>query len=539
MHIARLSLLAIPILAAAFPAPSTQGTLAAEQPPAAKPDPILADLKTTASAQWVMDGPGTQPPALEVRVKLSGTAASFASSIPCVRWDSVLAEHGKSYRRWCADNTCPSVSDSHDVALVLRMRNRPPIKTICELRGAAKLQTGGEHRKLLIKNAFAAPGKPVHDATLDALGITLVTGHSPKAAWDPASNHREHVTLSVKWKDNPVAKDKICRLIGFKIWDEEEEVSPSETTCSYADRSAEIAFGCKVKMSREAQIELNVHTDAREVWIPFAFSNIAVPAVPSDLDLPATLGEQSIEADRVSPDDPLVAGLKVAPEVAPVGLLLRLSGKPVEQASRFGEIDFDSVVDEAGNELHVKSDAAHMRLRFSDPDFLANRPAAFLWRVGLPWPKMIRQLQGSVALRTGGHFETVVLENILQHVGEPLRDETLKSLGVSARVVDYNKEPGPAAHGTVEAMRVELTWSRDTPVSYCEVVDSRGKPVDKGKVFAFDVNNSMTLDCYYEKRLPVDTQLRIVVHKDSRKVRIPFVFKDVEIPTVRQKRDQG
>jgi hypothetical protein len=148
-------------------------------------------------------------------------------------------------------------------------------------------------------------------------------------------------------------------------------------------------------------------------------------------------------------------------------------------------------------------------------------------------------LEGSIAIRTGGELLTVVLKDVLRHVGEPLEDEGLKSLGVSVQVVEYNKELGPEGQGNLELLQIEIAFNRDVPLSDFALTDSQGKPIDKAKVFAFDVNNSVTLNCFCEKRLKPDTQLRLVVHQDSRKVRVPFAFKDIAVPPIPKEGDGG
>ena len=48
---------------------------------------------------------------------------------------------------------------------------------------------------------------------------------------------------------------------------------------------------------------------------------------------------------------------------------------------------------------------------------------------------------------------------------------------------------------------------------------------------------SMTWWCSFKDSIPQDALLRLYVHRDSRKIRVPFVFKNIEIPPMPKEED--
>jgi hypothetical protein len=516
-------------------------TRGADNATLSKADPILADLKITSELEWMPDGPGEQPPALQVDILLRGTAVKHASGMPDLRLDAIVDENGKSYRRRCDQTSswhrqpdAPGTRRS-----TFRIGNRPAIQTIRELRGSVMLQTAAERQEIVLQNAFKTLGKPIKDKTLAALGIQVVIKVSPTADWDPQSKYREHVSIVAKCDRDPKATDRVCKVVGVSVSDEEGPIPGREQYLEEGRASKTFCFGCDVKIPPEAELRLVVHKGCRDVRVPFVLTNIPVPKVPASLDKPAIAGEDSVEAEVVSLDDPIVAGLKTNVETTTERVIaLRLEGKPVEQASHFGDVDLDGAFDETGHSVYLENCATRMFGRPGDPDFRENCVAAYFWLADEPLPKRLRELRGSVALRTGGRLDTVIVKDVLENVGKPIENETLKALGISVRVARHERhldsgeltDLGPNFKDMIEAVRLVFVQDGKTFIHHFDVLDGRGSPVQTGENYVYDKNGTVEWNCYYKKELPLDTQLRIVVHKDSRKVRVPFVFKDIKIP---------
>jgi hypothetical protein len=497
-------------------------------------NPILANLKITPELEWVPDGLEHQPPSLKINLVFHGIAASLASQILAVRLESILDERGKSYIRRCWDST-PSSSrpDSPEsVRFAVEISNRPPMQMIRKLRGSILLQIDRQRQEIILKNAFKELGKPIKDDALESLKISVVPNCSRKAQWDPASRFREHVSISIRSSESPDPNDAISKIVDFDVADDEGSVPRQETTVTRDRASMQIRFGCQVEVRPETELRLTVQRGAgtKEVWIPFAMKDVTVPRVPSNLDTPSVLSEESVEAEPVSLDDPIVAGLKMNVEVEPSAVLIRLQGKPIEQTSRFGEVDLDSVLDEAGHKVYLCNSAVGMMDRFNERNFHAHRPAAYFWITDADRPKKLRELRGSVALRTGGRREPVVVKEFLKSVGKPIKNQTLENLGISVRLLGYEKDLGPEFGGRLEELDLEFVLRHDMALYRFDLLDPQGQPVGKGEVAGFRKNNTVTCTCFCRERLPAGCQLRIVVHKDSRKVRVPFVFKDIKIP---------
>jgi hypothetical protein len=251
--------------------------------------------------------------------------------------------------------------------------------------------------------------------------------------------------------------------------------------------------------------------------------------------MPAVPSEDSVEAEVVSLDDPILAGLKIGVKAAADEVVVRLEGKPVEQASLYGEAELDSAIDHAGNKIYLMDTNERMSGRYNNPEFQKNRAETHFQIVDQPRPKQLRELRGSVALRTGGRLEAIIVKNIFENAGQPIVNERLKSLGVSVCLTSYRKEIEAESDKAIDCIMFDLAWKQDAVVHHLELLDGQGTPIEKKEGFAVDGNNSVTWECFYKKAPPQDAQLRIVVHKDSRKVRVPFVIKNIEIPPMPKK----
>ena len=184
MQTAKFSLVAIILLGVGLQAVRIRESSAADNPLPAKSDPLLANLKTTAKAEWIPDSAEERPkpPLLRILVDFQGTAADQATAFGELKIDSLLDEHGRSYRWQCESSPGelmthafqrPNRPKEEKIYFELLIPNHPPIQSIRELRGSIALQTGGRRETVLIKDAIKDLGRPVNDENLKALGIEL------------------------------------------------------------------------------------------------------------------------------------------------------------------------------------------------------------------------------------------------------------------------------------------------------------------------------------------------------------------------------
>lgn len=511
-----------------------------EEKAAGKGDAILADLKVVPKLEWMSDG-GDQPPALQVEIVFSGSAAERASQVWHFRLDSVLDEKGKSYTRRCIQSGMwyrqPNPPGTrHDG---FRISNRPAIQTISELRGSVMMQTAGQRQEVVLENAFKTSGKPIQDKTLAALGIEVTAKITPKVEWqDPESEFAEHVTVVAKYDRDRNAKEGVCKVVGMDVLDKKGEVPQRHWGRSEDGTSTTYSFGCNERISREAKLRLVVHKGSRDVRVPFALTNIAVPPVPADMDRRAVPSEDMVEAEALPPSDPILTGLKMKVEPITEGILagaiaVLVEGKPVEIASRYGEVSVDRGVDGTGRDVDLESSPGQMALRLGGSGFQGNQLVAYVWPAELPMPKRLRELRGSLSLRTGGQLTPIVVKEVLEEFTRPIENKTLKGLGTSVRLRDNKRGIEPSQRGMVESYRIEVVSKRDIPIYSLDLLDGRGSPIKVAEEHVFVKNNTLEWECFYNKELPADAQLRIVVHTNSRKVRVPFAFKDVTVPEIK------
>jgi hypothetical protein len=503
---------------------------AADKPPP-KRDPLLADLAVQADLKWSGTNSNNEPPNLDIDVEMRGAAAALATDVLETRIDELLDQDGKSYRRRCKCGVT-GWGDS-GVSLSITVPNRPAITTVREFRGNALLLTGGEHRVIVVNNAFKTPGKPIQDKALAAAGLVVTVDLAHQAKQESEFNYRNNITLSIRLGGKSEPKDRASRIIRFSLVDEEGVVPISSSMGSGNNNTHEYRFGTNAPISPETGLQLVIHAGARSLRVPFAFKNLTVPQVPLELDVPAAPAKDAVEAETVPANDPILAGLTIRAEATPRAVILHLEGKPIERASRLGDIEFDPVFDETGETVYFQANNWMQRMtcqmsgRIADPDFEANQPNIRFDIVEDQHPKKLRELRGSLVLQTGGQLETVVLNDLLKNADVPIQNAAMKSLGVSLdRIQRYNEWPAKAKN-EVESLLLDLSWKGTNLVSSAELLDGKETPLPREKSTALFWDNSVIWRSYHKTQLPSDAQLKIVVHKNSRRIRVPFVFKDI------------
>ncbi len=563
MHFAKLSLVAVILLGASFQASLVRSLSAEDNPAAPKPDPILADLKTTAKAEWKpdFDNRGTpKPPSLEISVIFQGTAAAKASAFGELKLQSLLDQHGKSYRWACVpwgspvfngmDQISRRIESWHGggVCLKLRIPNRPPIQSIRQLQGSLALQTAGEYQKVTVKDALKDLGEaaqedgavtgqwiadPIQDKNLDALGIKLAAKRRPIPSWNSDKKIKDNIAVEIQSND-PVTACEILDAKGGPIPDVSNGFSGSSPFWMFD-------FQTTAVVPPDARLRLTFHKNSRKIRVPFLLKDVAVPKIDAHdtfLNIPASPDEAFVEAETVPPGDPILAGLKLSakaqwsvwsgsdPRPPSLQVQIELEGKPAEETSAYGEIEIESAVDGSGKPLDFQDDDG-MGKRFCDPKF-----SVYL---SLPTPpplKKIRELRGTMALQTGGRFEVLIVKDLLKKIkeGKPIDDDALKAAGIAV-TVEHKKNIG-REFGGVESLDIRFEWKRIAVVG-CDVFDEEGHPLKKGNASWGGENWWRS----FKEPVPQGAELRIAVQRDSRKIRVPFDFKDIAVPKMPTEED--
>ncbi|MCE5269338.1 MAG: hypothetical protein LLG00_15790 [Planctomycetaceae bacterium] len=537
--------------------------------PAAKPDPILADLKITAAPDWAMkwdnqaNKPG--PPSLEIRVYLRGTAIDQASASGRVRLDSLLDEQGKSYRRAC-DEFCRDCMFAfwHELngekqdscQLFFTIPNRPPIHAIRELRGSVTIETGGTPQDIVIDDAFKRLedranndeldpdgwAKPLPDKRLQELGVIV------RVARLPIDKHRAtEVKDSIRIK----VESKTRALVGYEVLDARGKRIPTgSNSWSGTTTLWDIYFDSPGIVPRDARLRLMFRQGVRQVHVPFTLKDIAVPKIdknsPDILKVPASPEDAYIEAEPVAANDPILAGWKLTAKAAwrpwqgnvrPPDLTVKIEaeGAAARLASAYGEFDVESALDDRGQPLDFSDTPWEMKALLCNSDRLSIEIAA---PAASPTRK-VRELRGAMTIQTGGRIETIAIKHFLKNIetSGTIDDPTLKSLGIGVKV--ERQKDLAASYGGTEALNIGLQWKRN-PVVKCEVCDAEGKRLQTSN-WSLSLTGRRSVACWqsFKERLPQDAQLRISVRKDSRKIRVPFAFKDIEIPPLPKEEDDA
>jgi hypothetical protein len=532
--------------------------LAAENPAPPKPDPLLAKPTATANARWertwsYQDVAKRLPPHLQITVNLRGPAADQASEFGEVRLDSLLDENGKSYRWQCGGTQQGMSTVNRDstgfgksgLNLDLRIHNRPAIKLIRELRGSVAVMTGGETEVVALKNAFKALGDPakgetdpddwgtmIRDKQLKKLGVTLNVARCPVPKWS-GNDTKDCIRIRIESPQHTLTK---CELLDAQG----QAMAANSSSSCVGKPNWSYDYGLADVMPADARLRLTFQKNARKIRLPFVVIDVTVPEIDAgrdDLNVPASPDDAYVEAETLPADSPILAGLKLNAEAAwqrspekgqPPYLTVEveLQGETADRTSAFGEFDIESAFGDDGEPLVFPSAQEEMHVRFHDKDrFLTYS------RLSSPPPKKeIRELRGSMALQIGDKPETVAVKNFLNGFKKDklLDNADLKALGIAVKL-EAQTTVGKKDAGT-EIIRLGLNW-KNNAVTSCEICDAEGTPLERvSRSLWFQGPKSVGCWYNYRKPIPPDAQLKIQVQKNPRKIRVPFQFKNIEVP---------
>jgi hypothetical protein len=537
---------------------SSSTLLAAEKTAPPKPDPILADLTTKVDAQWRaewLNGALERlPPSLHIAISIRGTAAAQANEYGEIRLDSVLDENGKSYRWQCLpcgrclqDMTAvihPQIGTNKDgLNLEFQIRNRPRIKTIRELRGSVAVETGGEFEKIVVQNAFKKLGDPakgeadphdsgtlIRDNRLNELGGTLNMARGPIPKWN--QNAKDCIRVSIDSSQLAVTK---CELLDAKG----NAIPDTGRHCSISKPYWYFNFETTVVVPADAQLRLTIQKNTRKVRIPFVAKDINVPEPDKEIDVPASKQDAYVEAETLPADSPICAGLRLnaradwrqwADNFRPpcLGLRVELRGETARQISAWGEFDIESAIDDAGRSLIFPSAHAEMQVRFFDSDAIDVDSELS----SSPPKREIRELRGSMSLQIGDPSEIVTVKSFLNNFkkDKSLDAADLSALGIAVTLKE--RENVAKSSGGVDGIRLEVHWKRNS-VALCQICDAEGATLARDSlILSYLGPTSVSFWSTFEKPLPSDAQLKLQVQKNTRKIRVPFVFKNINIPPI-------
>lgn len=236
-------------------------------------------------------------------------------------------------------------------------------------------------------------------------------------------------------------------------------------------------------------------------------------------------------------------------------------GPAAATASAYGDLTLDSIRDEQGRPVKpwpislairggASEEALHLVLREGITENHPPDGVRFSIDFQNPGPlKRLSELSGSLALRTGGRIQEVIVPGVLMQKSLTVQDPTLKDLGITLRLTRTTRPPAEAKTKTgisrvdgktvstlavisqavpADELGIKIEVASTTVVSV-EMADRGGKPLKPvawGMKFGETVK-SATLR--FKDKLPDDGQLRLRVHRDAQRLRVPFALKDIEI----------
>jgi hypothetical protein len=521
---------------------------------------LLADLKKNVEIEWDQ-WPGKKP-AMKIKISLQGKAASLASACGEVKIEEFVDENGNKLEPDEDDALENEIDDAYHIrgindtfgsgmGLVLNIKNPPEFKAIKSLKGTLALQTGGTKQKVTVKNPFESLDYEIDNEELSSLGISLTIKRTTKEPEKRPGNFSsaDEIQINAKWQKIPIVR---CEFYN-KIW-------PIEAWSKSPGWSSDphqflYNLGYQKQLPAGAELRLTVHKDRRKVLVPFEFKDIEVPPVPKNA-WSSSVGEEKKDvekAEEIRPDDPLLADMKVAAKASwcdgfmtsnsskkqpPLRIAFTMTGKAASLTSQKSDVVIESLKDENGQPVALKKSNAdyYFHIITRGVGDRTENGINFLHDLKkFPAVKNISELRGSIDLRTDGENETIVLKDFPQEPGDKITDESLKSLGIKIEAEHKEKSTSnfPGSN-----MRDELAVHANfdnSPLINCEIIDANEKPIKTTFACSSGQENSCTYSLGYMMKLPSEAKIRVTYHTGGRKVRVPFVCEEIEIPPIPEK----
>lgn len=240
-----------------------------------------------------------------------------------------------------------------------------------------------------------------------------------------------------------------------------------------------------------------------------------------------------------------------APE-PPLEIAMVMRGEAAAQASAFGGLKLETIKDNRGQELEGKLDS--MMGGFTDDEEqmqLIDRTSQFekhptdgvriTIAIEDPEPPVesIKEIRGTVKLRTGGRYENVVVEEVKEQLDQPIGNEVLKRAAISIEVSSQTSDDAPQDDGfgfglggnTAETIVVKARGEL-APITQVELTDANGKPLEQVMSGSAGFGQQMQYSLGFAEPVPDDAQLRLVLHLDAEEIDVPFALKDIQVPPV-------
>lgn len=151
----------------------------------------------------------------------------------------------------------------------------------------------------------------------------------------------------------------------------------------------------------------------------------------------------------------------------------------------------------------------------------------------------IKELRGSIKLRTGGRYDNVIVDNLNNQLDQPIADEVLEKAGISIQVSKQKSDdPSPEGGFTLgfggEAAETVSVAARGAlePLTRVEVTDANGKPLDPMMSGSGGFGQQMTYTLGFAKPIPDGAKLRIVLHQDAEEITVPLEITNIKVPPV-------
>ena len=217
-----------------------------------------------------------------------------------------------------------------------------------------------------------------------------------------------------------------------------------------------------------------------------------------------------------------------------------LQGGDAARASASGDVKIESFKNENGQTLKPSylSGMLLVKGEYRPTKHPKNGVRMTLDLCDPPPLKKIAELRGSLGLQVGGDFRPVVIPDLLKQTGEVIDDATLKRLGVTIRMTRLKPQTGANSpksitpgvpRGSQEGFEFKVTADKSAVISL-DLTDSKGKRL---KPSGWNLSYGKTVKeakLSFDEKLPDDCQLHLTIHENTKEIRVPFAFNNIEVP---------
>ena len=218
-----------------------------------------------------------------------------------------------------------------------------------------------------------------------------------------------------------------------------------------------------------------------------------------------------------------------------MGVVLRFSGKPIESATRLGQLQISSVKDDSGNTLrgaYALSAPSSRLTKLRRPRPFGKQPAPPRSQTDLTinmtaparTAKKIARIQGQITFRISKTTSVLIPVSQLNGLsGKAIENANLKKLGLTANVERFSSK------GSSTSLRMKITGAGSSKFLEARFVDGNDKLLDTTSISFSSIRGvSSTTSAY--KALPADAQLKIVVETEYKDRTVKIDLSDVPLP---------